>query len=263
MKTACIAVVELVRGFGQDGTKGQWRRRRRGERGGKAPDGSGPAPAEAGRDAAVEARALVPAKRTLELSRDDFRKIGDRQRNRRANAIGKIVSLLARSTRYRDMPVSDLDWFLMPAIAAGQYLIGETKPSAERRGGVVAMLLWARVSPEVDKRLSESKDKPPRLKPEEWTSGDIVRVIEVVGRKDAIKPLLAEFGTLSRSRTRTKQQDEGTDTRGLRDWRYLSHDLIEPARLADTRCKCLAPGRSPARGALAPPDLWRDMGFGG
>jgi hypothetical protein len=50
--------------------------------------------------------------------------------------------------------------------AAGQYLIGETKPSAERRGGVAAMLLWARVSPEVDKRLSESKDKPPRLKPD-------------------------------------------------------------------------------------------------
>ena len=168
----------------------------------KAPDRSRSAPAEAGRDAAVAARALVPAKRTLELSRDDFRKIGDKQRNRRANAIGKIVSLLARSTRYRDMPVSDLDWFLMPAIAAGQYLIGETKPSAERRGGVAAMLLWARVSPEVDKRLSESKDKPPRLEPEEWTSGDIVRVIEVVGRKDAIKPLLAEFKkTTSRPRS--------------------------------------------------------------
>ena len=163
------------------------------QRGGKAPDGSGPAPAEAGGDAAVKAGALVAAKRTLELSRDDFRRIGDKQRDRRANAIGKIVSLLARTPRYRDMPVSDLAWFLMPAIAAGQYLIGETKPSAERRGGVVAMLLWARVSPEVDKRLSESKDKPPRLEPEEWTSGDIVRVIEVVGRKDAIKPLLAEF----------------------------------------------------------------------
>ena len=55
------------------------------------------------------------------------------------------------------------------------------------------------VSPEVDKRLSESKDKPPRLKPEEWTSGDIVRVIEVVGRKDAVGPLLAEFEQKVRS----------------------------------------------------------------
>ena len=154
----------------------------------KASDGAGAASAEAGSGAEV-----APAKRTLELSRDDFRKIGDKQRNRRANAIGKIVSLLARAPTYQDMPLKDLEWFLMPAIAAGQYLIGETKPSAERRGGVAAMLLWARVSPEVDKRLSESKDKPPRLKPEEWTSGDIVRVIEVVGRKDAIKPLLAEL----------------------------------------------------------------------
>jgi hemolysin-activating ACP:hemolysin acyltransferase len=169
----------------------------------KVPDSSGAAPAEAGSDAAVAAGALAAAKRTLELSRDDFRKIGDKQRNRRANAIGKIVSLLARAPTYQDMALKDLEWFLMPAIAAGQYLIGETKPSAERRGGVVAMLLWARVSPEVDKRLSESKDKPPRLKAEEWTSGDIVRVIEVVGRKDAIKPLLAEFKRLSQpARTR-------------------------------------------------------------
>ena len=159
-----------------------------GEIDGKAADRSGSAPAEAGSGAAV-----APTKRTLELSRDDFRKIGDKQRNRRANAIGKIVSLLARAPTYQDMALKDLEWFLMPAIAAGQYLIGETKPSAERRGGVAAMLLWARVSPEVDKRLSESKDKPPRLKPEQWTSGDIVRVIEVVGRKDAIKPLLEEF----------------------------------------------------------------------
>ena len=114
----------------------------------KAPDGAGTASAEAGSGAAV-----APAKRTLELSRDDFRKIGDKQRNRRANAIGKIVSLLARAPTYQDMPLKDLEWFLMPAIAAGQYMIGETKPSAERRGGVAAMLLWARVSPEVDKRL--------------------------------------------------------------------------------------------------------------
>ena len=119
------------------------------------------------------------------------------------------MSLLARAPRYRDMPVSDLDWFLMPAIAAGQYLIGETKPSAERRGGVVAMLLWARVSPEVDKRLSESKDKPPRLEPEEWTSGDIVRVIEVVGRKDAIKPLLAEFTRTHKSSRSCAAEDGG------------------------------------------------------
>jgi len=173
-----------------------------GEIDGKAADRSGSAPAEAGSGAAVGAGALARAKRTLELSRDDFRKIGDKQRNRRANAIGKIVSLLARAPTYQDMPLKDLEWFLMPAIAAGQYMIGETKPSAERRGGVAAMLLWARVSPEVDKRLSESKDKPPRLEPEEWTSGDIVRVIEVVGRKDAIKPLLAEFKRINRPESR-------------------------------------------------------------
>ena len=31
--------------------------------------------------------------------------------------------------------------------------------------------------------------------PEEWSSGDIVGVIEVVARKDAIKPLLPEFSS--------------------------------------------------------------------
>ena len=106
---------------------------------------------------------------------------------------GLGMARAARAPGYQDMRLKDLEWFLMPAISAGQYMIAETKPSAERRGGVAAILLWARVSLEVDKRLSEIKEKLPRLQPEEWVSGDILRTAVLVGQKAATEALLAKF----------------------------------------------------------------------
>jgi hemolysin-activating ACP:hemolysin acyltransferase len=60
--------------------------------------------------------------------------------------------------------------------------IGFTQP--------VGLVLWARVSPEVDQRLSSNLTLPIPLKPEEWTSGDILWIVEAVGAQQAMGPLL-------------------------------------------------------------------------
>jgi hemolysin-activating ACP:hemolysin acyltransferase len=108
-------------------------------------------------------------------------------------ALGAIVALLARAPGYKDMKLADLEWLVMPALAAGQYRITETKPSETVRGGVAAALLYARVSVEVAARLDASKTHPVRLSAEEWTSGAIVRPILALGRKAALDAMMDGF----------------------------------------------------------------------
>ena len=58
------------------------------------------------------------------------------------------------------------------------------KGAKAQEGGVLvpmAVALWARVSPEIDKGLSESLDKDVRLRPNQWASGDKVWLMAVAG----------------------------------------------------------------------------------
>jgi len=74
----------------------------------------------------------------------------------------------------------------------------------------VAVALWAKVSKEVDKRLTESLDKPIKLAPDEWKSGDIAWLIVLAGNPQAIAPVLKKFqettlkGQPLKMRSRTK-----------------------------------------------------------
>jgi cytolysin-activating lysine-acyltransferase len=54
----------------------------------------------------------------------------------------------------------------------------------------VAAVLWASVSTEVDKRLSEKLDEPIRLAPREWRSGDILWLVDAIGDDRAIAELV-------------------------------------------------------------------------
>jgi hemolysin-activating ACP:hemolysin acyltransferase len=56
-----------------------------------------------------------------------------------------------------------------------------------------AVALWARVSPEVDRALSENLDKGVRLSPGAWTSGDILWLIAVGGHPRAVPAFLKQL----------------------------------------------------------------------
>lgn len=50
--------------------------------------------------------------------------------------------------------------------------------------------LWARVSDEVDEKLSANLDRPARLRPDEWTSGENLWLIDAVGAPAAVKAMV-------------------------------------------------------------------------
>ena len=106
-------------------------------------------------------------------------------------SFGQIVSVLARSPQFRTLPLSEIEGLVGPAIMAGQFLVAE----ALSNGAVapVAVALWANVSDEVDRRLSENLEQAIRIEPKDWRSGDIPWLILLAGDRRAITPLLKQF----------------------------------------------------------------------
>jgi cytolysin-activating lysine-acyltransferase len=102
---------------------------------------------------------------------------------RNALAFTQAVGVLMRSPHYRQYTLADLEWLVIPPLVAGQFRIGEAKPDNDKGPSLpVAIVFWALVSPEVDKRLMEAKTATPQLKPEEWKSGDILWLVHAAGQ---------------------------------------------------------------------------------
>lgn len=109
---------------------------------------------------------------------------------RLAGAFGEIVSVMMRSEGHRLNYLAELEWLVLPALATGQFSIADAQSKSLGIVAPIAAVLWASVSPEIDKRLSENPMRPGRLKPEEWKSGEIVWIVEAIGAPRGLEPML-------------------------------------------------------------------------
>ena len=147
---------------------------------------------EAAKPAPVAASPTAPAAAPAlpELSPEAARKAAETSKLLMA-AFGQITNVLMRSPQYRQQPLSDLEWLVVPAVMNGQFALAEARSKANGMKAPVAVLLWASVSAEIDKRLSETAAATPtRLKPEEWASGELLWVIDAVGEPDMVQAML-------------------------------------------------------------------------
>ena len=102
---------------------------------------------------------------------------------RNALAFTQAVGVLMRSPHYNKYTLADLEWLVIPPLMAGQFRIGEAKTGSDKNPSVpVAVVFWASVSPEVDKRLMDASDDAYQLKPEDWKSGDILWLVHAAGQ---------------------------------------------------------------------------------
>src|SRR5262249_5990486 len=83
----------------------------------------------------------------------------------------------------------------LPAITNRQFRIGEVKLDQAQGGATVpaSLVLWALVSPEVDKRLTETTEAEPRLAPADWTSGDIPWLVYAAGETRFVRPVVEQL----------------------------------------------------------------------
>ena len=132
----------------------------------------------------------------------------DDRQLRMAQTFSQVVSVLMRDPSCKSLRVADLEWLVLPPLMAGQFRLAHAArpanggPSAdgtvgkERRIGAlvpVAVALWARVSPLVDKALSENLETNVRLSPSAWTSGDILWLLAVAGNPRAVPAFLEQL----------------------------------------------------------------------
>ncbi len=99
---------------------------------------------------------------------------------------GGAVSLFMRSPAHRHYTLADLEWCLLPPLALNQFMTAEAKlPNGQ--AVPVALVLWARVSAEIDASLSAAPRYPIRLHPNEWQSGEVFWIIDAAGEQKAVQ----------------------------------------------------------------------------
>jgi cytolysin-activating lysine-acyltransferase len=133
------------------------------------------------------------------------RRPSDEQQSRMAQTFAQIVAVLMRDPGFRNLKIADLEWLVLPPVMAGQFRLAHattqsatTQPAAgqEQLGGTfvpVAVALWARVSPQIDKGLSENLDRAVRLRASEWTSGDNIWLMAAAGHPRAVPEFLKQL----------------------------------------------------------------------
>lgn len=98
-----------------------------------------------------------------------------------AASFGEMVSLLMRSTHYKHYSLAELEWLLLPPLMHNQFLVVEARSKENGASVPVGLALWAQVSEDVNKRLSENLDRPIKLRPDEWQSGEIYWLVDMMG----------------------------------------------------------------------------------
>jgi cytolysin-activating lysine-acyltransferase len=124
---------------------------------------------------------------------------------------GEVLSVLMRAPEFRAVPLGDVRDLLIPPMSAGQFLVAEARSKPQGIVTPIAVALWAKVSAEVDKRLSGNLDKPLRLTPGEWKSGEIAWLVALAGHPQAIAPLLKQFQETTLKGQPLKMRAKGKD----------------------------------------------------
>lgn len=126
-----------------------------------------------------------------------------------ASAFAQAISILMRAPQTRDLKLADLEWLILPALKNQQIAIAEAKLKDTPGNVPVAVLLWAMVSPDVERRMIADKSAIPRMEPGDWKSGDIPWIVAALGPADILKNVVAQLvsGPLGGRRVRGRVAD--------------------------------------------------------
>ncbi|MCT8974000.1 toxin-activating lysine-acyltransferase [Microbaculum marinisediminis] len=97
--------------------------------------------------------------------------------------LGEVVALLMTMPRYRHMALQDLDWMVLAPLMRDQLAVATANARESGAKQLAGAVLTARVSEAVDVSIREQIKAgvfPVRLKPGDWTSGEIVWLLDVI-----------------------------------------------------------------------------------
>ena len=139
-----------------------------------------------------------------------------------AEAFAQIVAVLMRDRNFRNAPIGELEWLVLPPLMHGQFALAhsslpqpETTKAEDRKNGKAAMVpvavaLWAQVSSNVDKALSDI-DAPLKLQPADWTSGKNLWLLALAGDRRAVPKFLTQLAQTTFKGRQVKMRKRGAD----------------------------------------------------
>jgi len=107
-----------------------------------------------------------------------------------AASIGDLAVVLSRSPVHKYFSLADIEWMILPPVTVGQFYVVEAAHKERGFRAPIAVATWAFVSEEVDRRLQEQAGKHIRLRPDEWTSGKIGWLVDLVGGPAEVRSIL-------------------------------------------------------------------------
>ncbi|MEQ1618910.1 MAG: toxin-activating lysine-acyltransferase [Terricaulis sp.] len=108
-------------------------------------------------------------------------------------ALGEVVSVLMKSPEYRNATLATVQAMVGPAIMSGQYLVLTAHEKTRGASAPVALAMWANVSDEVDRKLSQPDGQSIVLNAADWTSGKIAWLTVLAGDQRTIPALLGRL----------------------------------------------------------------------
>jgi cytolysin-activating lysine-acyltransferase len=141
----------------------------------------------------------------------------DLRQTRLAQTFAQVVAVLMRDPNFKKLPLADLEWLVLPPLMSGQFRLAHLQtPQAgnDKQPGMlapVAVVLWASVSPALDKKLSENLEEAVRLQPNEWASGDKLWLMAAAGDPRAIPAFVQQLEKTEFKDKQVKLRRRGAD----------------------------------------------------
>ena len=104
---------------------------------------------------------------------------------------GSMVTILMQSPEYFAMPLKDLKDRFVPPLQLNQYRLAEAQNQETGETAPIALILWAAVSNDLHETFSKKPAYPIILKNQEWRSGENYWIVDAVGPKKFLTPLLS------------------------------------------------------------------------
>lgn len=108
----------------------------------------------------------------------------------RAATFGRVLALMMASPRHAAMTLAEANASVAPPLALGQIALMGAKTEDGTPMALAAAAWWAYVSPEVDQRLTASREPQLKLDPKEWRGGDQPWIIEAIGDPRIVSELV-------------------------------------------------------------------------
>ena len=177
----------------------------------------GKSASSAGTNAGNSPQPVAAAARVAVQAKTARRRPREARQSRMGQTFAQIVGVLMRDANFRNLRIADLEWLVLPPIMAGQFRFAHAVRQPDdktKQAGVsvpVAVALWARVSPQIDKGLSENLDKLVRLPPNQWASGNILWLMAVAGDPRAVPHFLKQLAEKEFKGQQVKMRVRGPD----------------------------------------------------